>query len=168
MKQLELTSQVSDLWSHLDQMRSQRASNHPLESVIAPFTASLLLIRWADHMDTEQEVVEVSDDHDSLPVLPRDRHWSSWFDLRGERLVAVLRGEILPALRNAPNSSLGYSLQRLVPVFEELAGEPPELIAKSNGRSLMSRKRLPETSVSNSSESESLSAAASTNSRNAK
>ena len=128
MKQLELTSQVSDLWIHLDQVRSHRASNRPLESVIAPFTASLLLLRWADHIDTEQETVEAFDDHDSLPVLPRDQHWSSWCDLRGERLVAVLRGEILPALRNAPNSSLGYSLQRLVPVVEELAGEPPELI----------------------------------------
>ena len=128
MKQLELTSQVSELWTRLDQVRSHRASNRPLESVIAPFTASLLLLRWADHIDTEQETVEAFDDHDSLPVLPRDRHWSSWCDLRGERLVAVLRGEILPALRNAPNSSLGYSLQRLVPVFEELAGEPPELL----------------------------------------
>ena len=128
MKQLELTSQVSELWTHLDQMRSHRASNHPLESVIAPFTASLLLLRWADHIDTEQEAVDVFDDHDSLPVLPRDQHWSSWCDLRGERLVDVLRREILPALRNVPNSSLGYSLQRLVPVFEDLACEPPELI----------------------------------------
>ena len=109
MKQLELTSQVSELWTRLDQIRSQRDSNHPLESVIAPFTASLLLLRWADHMDTEQEVVDGFDDHDSLTVLPRDRHWSSWCDLRGERLVDVLRREILPALRNAPNSSLGYS-----------------------------------------------------------
>ena len=128
MKQLELTSQVSELWTRLDQMRSQRASNHPLESVIAPFTASLLLLRWADHMDTEQEAVDVFDDHDSLPVLPRDQHWSSWCDLRGERLVDILQREILPALRNALNSSLGYSLQRLVPVFEDLACEPPELI----------------------------------------
>ena len=128
MKQLELTSQVSELWTRLDQMRSQRASNHPLESVIAPFTASLLLLRWADHMDTEQETVDVFDDHDSLPVLPRGQHWSSWCDLRGERLLDVLRREISPALRNAPNSSLGYSLQRLVPVVEDLASEPPELI----------------------------------------
>ena len=128
MKQLELTSQVSELWTRLDQMRSQRASNHPLESVIAPFTASLLLLRWADHMDTEQETVDAFDDHDSLPVLPRDQHWSSWCDLHGERLVDILQREILPALRNAPNSSLGHSLQRLVPVVEDLVCEPPEVI----------------------------------------
>ncbi|MYA22294.1 MAG: N-6 DNA methylase, partial [Gemmatimonadetes bacterium] len=128
MKQLELTSQVSELWTRLDQVRSHRASNRPLESVIAPFTASLLLLRWADHIDTEQETVEAFDDHDSLPVLPWDQHWSSWCDLRGERLTDVLQREILPALNNAPNSSLGYSLQRLVPVFDELACEPPELI----------------------------------------
>lgn len=128
MKQLELTSQVSELWTRLDQMRSHRASNRPLESVIAPFTASLFLLRWADHMDIEQEAADAFDDRDSLPVLPRDQHWSSWCDLRGERLVDVLRREILPALRNAPNSNLGYSLQRLVPVVEDLASEPPELI----------------------------------------
>ena len=128
MKQLELTSQVSELWTRLDQMPSHRDSKHPLESVIAPFTASLLLLRWADHMDTEQEAVDGLDDLDSLPVLPRDQHWSSWCDLRGERLVDVLQREILPALHNAPNSNLGYSLQRLVPVVEDLAYEPPELI----------------------------------------
>lgn len=128
MKQLELTSQVSELWTRLDQMRSHRASNRPLESVIAPFTASLLLLRWADHIDTEQETVEAFDDHDSLPMLPRDQRWSSWCDLRGERLVDVLRREILPVLISVPNSSLGYSLQRLVPVVEDLADEPPELI----------------------------------------
>ena len=128
MKQLELTSQVSELWTRLDQMRSHRASNRPLESVVAPFTASLLLLRWADHMDIEQEAADAFDDLDSLPVLPRDQHWSSWCDLRGERLVDVLRREILPALRNAPNSSLGYSLQRLVPVVDDLTYEPPELI----------------------------------------
>lgn len=128
MKQLELTSQVSELWTRLDQMPSHRDSKHPLESVIAPFTASLLLLRWADHMDTEQEAVDGLDDLDSLPVLPRDQHWSSWCDLRGERLVDVLRGEILPALQNTPDSNLGRSLQRLVPIVEDLACEPPELI----------------------------------------
>ncbi len=128
MKQLELTSQVSELWTRLDQMSGHRASNHPLEEVIAPFAAALFLLRWADHIDTEQETVEAFDDRDSLPVLPRDQHWSSWCDLRGERLVDVLRREILPALCNAPNSSLGYSLQRLVPIVEDLASKPPELI----------------------------------------
>ena len=128
MKQLELTSQVSELWARLDQMPSHRTSNRPLESVIAPFTASLLLLRWADHMDTEQEAVDGLDDLDSLPVLPRDQHWSSWCDLRGERLVDVLRREILPALRNTPDSNLGRSLQRLVPIVKNLACEPPELI----------------------------------------
>ena len=124
MKQLELTSHVSDLWTSLDAMRS----NHPLEEVIAPFAAALFLLHWADYLDTEQEAVAAFDGHDYLPALPRDQHWSSWCDLRGAELVDVLREEVLPALHNAPNTNLGQFLQRLVRVVKALAHESPEVI----------------------------------------
>ena len=124
MKQLELTSHMSELWGRLDEMHS----DHPLEEVIAPFAATLFLLHWADHLDTEQEAVAAFDGHDYLPALPRDQHWSSWCDLRGEGLVDVLRGEVLPALRNAPNTNLGQFLQRLVRVVKALVHESPEVI----------------------------------------
>ena len=124
MKQLELTSHVSELWTRLDEM----PSNHPLEEVIAPFAAALFLLRWADHLDIEQEAVAAFDGHDHLPALPRDQHWSSWCDLHGAELVGVLREEVLPALHNAPNSGLGQFLQRLVRVVKALAHESPEVI----------------------------------------
>ncbi len=124
MKHPELTSHMSDLWTRLDKVRS----DHPLEEVIAPFAATLFLLRWADHLDTEQEAVAAFDGHDYLPVLSRDQHWSSWCDLRGAELVDVLRGEVLPALRNAPNTNLGLFLQRLAPVVEVLVHESPEMI----------------------------------------
>ena len=124
MKQLELTSHMSELWTRLDEMRS----DHPLEEVIAPFAAALFLLRWADHLDTEQEAVAASDGHDYLPTLPRDQHWSSWCDLRGEGLVDILRREVLPALHNVPNTNLGQILQRLVRVIKALVHESPELI----------------------------------------
>ena len=124
MKQLELTSHVSDLWTRLDEMRS----NHPLEEVIAPFAAALFLLHWVDYLDTEQEAVAAFDGHDCLPALPRDQHWSSWCDLRGAELVDVLREEVLPALSNAPNTNLGQFLQRLVRVVKALAHESPEVI----------------------------------------
>ena len=124
MKQPELTSHMSELWARLDEMRS----DHPLEEVIAPFAAALFLLRWADHLDTEQEAIAAFDGHDYLPALPRDQHWSSWCDLRGAELVAVLRGEVLPALRNAPNTNLGWFLQRLVRVVKALIHESPEVV----------------------------------------
>ena len=123
MKQPELTSHMSELWTRLDEMRSDR----PLEEVIAPFSAALFLLRWAEHLDTEQEAVADFDGHDYLPVLSRDQHWSSWCDLRGAELVDVLRGEVLPALRNAPNTNLGQFLQRLVRVVKALVHESPEV-----------------------------------------
>lgn len=123
MKQPELTSHVSDLWTRLDKVRS----DHPLEEVIAPFAATLFLLRWADHLDTEQEAVAAFDGHDYLPALPRDQHWSSWCNLRSAKLVDVLRREVLPALRNAPNTNLGQFLQRLVRVVKALVHESPEV-----------------------------------------
>ena len=124
MKQLELTSHMSELWTRLDEIRS----DYPFEGVIAPFAASLFLLRWADHLDTEQEAIAAFDGRDYLPALPRDQHWSSWCDLRGEGLVDILRGEVLPALRNAPNTNLGQFLQRLVRIVEALVHESPEVI----------------------------------------
>lgn len=124
MKQLELTSHVSDLWTRLDEMHS----NHPLEEVIAPFAAALFLLHWVDYLDTEQEAVAAFDGHDCLPALPRDQHWSSWCDLRGAELVDVLREEVLPALSNAPNTNLGQFLQQLVRVVKALAHESPEVV----------------------------------------
>ena len=128
MKQLELTSQVSELWTHFNEVCSQGGSNRRPESAIGPFAATLLLLRRAEHLDTEQEAVADFDGHDYLPALPRAQHWSSWCDLRGERLVDVIRKEVLPTLRSTPNGSLGQSLQRLVPVVESLAYESPEAI----------------------------------------
>ena len=127
MSQLELTSQVSELWDRLSEMRGQGIRNRPFESVIAPL-AALLLLRWAEHLDTEQEAVAAFDGHDHLPALPRDQHWSAWCELRGERLVGALQRGVSPALRRASSGTLGQSLQRLATVVEGLTREPPEVV----------------------------------------
>ena len=127
MSQLELTSQVSELWDRLSEMRGQGIRNRPFESVIAPL-AALLLLCWAEHLDTEQEAVAAFDGRDHLPALPRDQHWSAWCELRGERLVGALQRGVFPALRHASSGTLGQSLQRLATVFEGLTREPPEVV----------------------------------------
>ena len=127
VKQIELTSQLSNLWARLDEIRGQGAGHQPLESVIAPL-AAILLLRWADHVDAEQEAVAAFDGHDYCPALPRGQHWTSWSELHGERLVDFLRGELLPALRDAPYGMLGQSLQRMVPVVERLVHASPKMI----------------------------------------
>ena len=127
MNQLEHTSQVTELWDRLSDMRGQEIRNRPFESVIAPL-AALLLLCWAEHRDTEQEAVAAFDGHDHLPALPRDQHWSSWCELRGERLAGALQREVLPALRRTPSGGLGQSLQRLVAVVEGLTYEPPDVV----------------------------------------
>ena len=128
VNQPELTSQVSELWTHFDKMRVRSAHNRPCESVIAPYVAALLLLHWAEHMEAEQEAVAAFDGNDYVPTLDRVHHWSSWCALRGERLVDVLRKRILPALRSRPNGSLGQTLQRLVHIVENLVCESPEVI----------------------------------------
>ncbi|MCZ6688549.1 MAG: N-6 DNA methylase [Planctomycetota bacterium] len=127
MKQAEHTSPVSNLRARLDEIRDQGGSHRPLEWVIAPL-AAILLLRWADHVDAEQEAVADFDGHDYRPALPRAKHWTSWSDLRGESLLDFLRGEVLPGLRDAPSGMLGQTLQRLVPVVESLVHASPKTI----------------------------------------
>lgn len=128
MNQSELSSHVSELCLRLGDMRGQASRNRPIESVIAPYVAVVFLLRRAERMDSEQQAAAASDGRDFLPVLPRDRHWSSWRHLCGSELVHVLREEVLPALRNAPDRAIGQYLRRVVPVVEALASEPPDAI----------------------------------------
>jgi type I restriction enzyme M protein len=88
----------------------------------------MLLLRWTEHVDAEQEAVASFDGRDYTPALPRDKHWNSWTELRGEGLVDFLRNEVLPILRGAPCGTLGQALQRLVPVVESLAHAGPKMI----------------------------------------
>lgn len=128
MNQSELTSHVSELCVRLDDVRRQESGNRPIESVIAPYAAAILLLRRAELVDSEQEASAVSDRRDYLPAVPQYRHWSSWRHLRGAELVYVLREEVLPALRNAPDRIIGEHLRRVVPVVEDLASESPETL----------------------------------------
>ena len=127
VKQDEHTSQTPNLWAYLDEIRREGVKHRPLETVI-PYLAAILLLRWADHVDAEQEAIAAFDGHDYCPALSRHQHWTSWSDLRGEKLVTFLQMELLPALSSAPNGMLGQSLHRLVPVFERLVLEPPAMI----------------------------------------
>ena len=128
MNQSELTSHVSELFARLEDVRRQVSGKCPIESVIAPYAAVILLLRREEIVDSEREAAAPSDRRDYLPALPRDRHWSSWRHLRGAELVYVLREEVLPGLRNAPNRAIGRYLRRVVAVIEALASEPSEAI----------------------------------------
>ena len=127
VKHNEHTSQTPDPWADLDEIRHQRVGHSPLESVI-PFLAAILLFRWADHVDTEQEAIAAFDGRDYSPALSRHHHWTSWSNLRGSKLIAFFQKELLPALRATPNGTLGQCLQRLVPVVESLVRTSPKTI----------------------------------------
>ena len=97
MKQRELASRVSRLLESLGEMGGQGVRDHPLESLSAPFAAALFLLRLADR-----------------DCLPRSQQWSSWCDLRGERLVEFLQREVLPALHDGPHRSLPTVVKALL------------------------------------------------------
>ena len=130
MNKLELASQVSELWTRLGEMRSPEASNRPFESSIAPFAAALFLLRSADRLEAGQGDVDALDSHDCHPELPRARQWSSWCDLRGERLVEVLKEEVLPALHFALPGRPGKLFQQpaLETVVTNLTRESPAVV----------------------------------------
>ena len=127
MKQAENTRERADLWARVDEFRDHIANHRLLEAVVAPL-AAMLLLRWADHVDAEQEAVATFDGHDYTPALPREKHWTSWTELRGGRVADFLREEVLPGLRHAPCGMLGQTLQRLVPVVESVAHASPKAL----------------------------------------
>ena len=127
MKQVEGISQVSKLWARLDKIRDHSVSKRPLESVVAPL-AALLLLRWAEHVDAEEKAVAAFDGHDYQPSLPRHLHWTSWSEFRGTKLIHFVRTDLMTALQAARNGTLGQSLQRLLPVVENLAHASPKTI----------------------------------------
>ena len=130
MNKLELASQVSELWTRLGEMRSPEAGNRPLESDIAPFAAALFLLRLADRLETGQGAVDASDGRDCRQALPQAQQWSSWCDLRGDRLVEVLKEEVLPALHYALPGRSGKLFQQpaLETVIKNLLGESPAVV----------------------------------------
>ena len=112
MKQREVASRVSRLLESLGE-GGQGVRDRPLESLSAPFAAALFLLRLADR-----------------DCLPRSQRWSSWCDLRGERLVECLREEVLPTLHDGPRRSLGFFPQppALATVVEDLLRESPAVV----------------------------------------
>ena len=112
MKQREVASRVSRLLERLGE-GGPGVRDRPLESLSAPFAAALFLLRLADR-----------------DCLPRSQRWSSWCDLRGERLVECLREEVLPTLHDGPRRSLGFFPQppALATVVEDLLRESPAVV----------------------------------------
>ena len=117
----------SKLWDHLDRIGEIGASDQPLDSVVAPL-AALLLLSWTEYLDAEEEAVAAFDGHDYQPSLTRCQHWSSWSILRGTALIDFVRRELLTALRSTPDGIFGQTLRRLVPVVERLADASPKTI----------------------------------------
>ena len=123
MSTLEVTSSVSDFWTRFGEIRGRGVHRRRTESVVAPYVATVFLLRWAEHLDNEHQAVASFEGTDYIPALSEAQHWSTWSALRGERLVDALRKEVLPALRKRPCGSVGQSLQRIVHVVEDLAAE---------------------------------------------
>ena len=128
MNQPELTSHVSELFVRFGDMRGRRDIDRSPESMVGPYAAALFLLRWAEHSDAMQEAGTDADTHHDQAELSAPLLWSSLGDLRGEARVGVLRNEVLPALRNAPDRAIGRYLRRVVPVVEALASESPDAI----------------------------------------
>jgi len=127
VKQGERETQHANLWARLNEIRYHGVISPPLESIVAPLSA-LLLLRWANHIDAEQGAIASFEDREYIPALPWELHWSSWRELRGEKLVCFLRDQVLPGLRQAPCGLLGQALQRLVPAAQSLVHSSPETI----------------------------------------
>ena len=57
---------LSNLGRRLEEAWSQGIGAHPVESVIAPL-ATMLLLRWAEHVDEEHEAVAAFEGNEYCP-----------------------------------------------------------------------------------------------------
>ncbi len=115
------------LWNRLGETRDLETTDRPFESVVAPL-AALLLLRWAEHVDAEEEAVAAFEGYDYRPSLPRHHRWTAWSELRGTKLIDFFQTELPTALQAAPNGTLGQSLQRLIPVAENVVQASPKTV----------------------------------------
>ena len=94
------------------------AADSGVLSVVAPF-AALLLLRWLEHVDTEQETNPWLGDAAARPHLfTSDMNWSAWSHLRGRELTDFLHSELAPALASAPKTAWGLKLSPLSLLLE--------------------------------------------------
>jgi type I restriction enzyme M protein len=127
MRLIEHASESRELWSRLDQLRDRGMTNRPVESLLAPL-AALLLLKWAEHRETEQEAIAAFEGVEYRAALKTRLRWSSWHYLPGEQLQGFLRSDLLPGIRTADGGMLAHTMQRLVHVVDHLAHEDPEVI----------------------------------------
>jgi len=65
-------------------------SRHEVNSLIREAVAALLLLRWFDQAEAEQEAMAVFEDRAYQPLLPAELHWRHWHALKHPAALAEL------------------------------------------------------------------------------
>ena len=106
-----------DIRHVLDLIRGEKPSTG-LPNMLAAL-AGLIILRWADHYEAEQEAIASFEDSEHEPSLPKVLRWNQWSRLRGAELREFLESRLLPALRDPGTGRLNGRLQRVLPAIEE-------------------------------------------------
>lgn len=84
----------------------------------------LLLLRWADYQEAEDEAMAVFDDRKPNPVLPHALRWRHWCNLPPEKIKRILGDELsvfVAGLRSTSEKPLAAYLSALSAPLRQLA-----------------------------------------------
>ncbi len=80
--------------------------------------AGLIILRWADQYEAEQEAISSFEASEHEPSFPKTLRWHQWSGLRGAELRGFLELQLLPALQEPGAGKLNGRLQRVRPALE--------------------------------------------------
>jgi type I restriction enzyme M protein len=89
--------------------------------------ATLIVLRWADFQEAEQEAIAAFDDTNYEPVLPASLHWRTWHQLPMGELWPFLTEQLSSALHRLNNSRhnpLATHLHRLAHPLQKMSDLP--------------------------------------------
>ncbi|MBS1789702.1 MAG: N-6 DNA methylase [Acidobacteria bacterium] len=106
--------------ANLDRIRRDGYLENYLLSV-----AVLIILRWADRLETEEEAIAEFEGHSFQRTLPRHLSWSHWKNLSPEELRHRLRESLHSARDNGGN--VAEILSRLAAVYDSERVDPRSL-----------------------------------------
>ncbi|MGA2260859.1 MAG: N-6 DNA methylase [Acidobacteriota bacterium] len=111
------TGSGDDLREAIDLIHKEKLSLVQPDMMAA--LSGLIILRWADHYEAEQEAIASFEDNEHEPSFPKALRWRQWSGLRGTELREFLELQLLPALRDPGAGRLNGRLQRVQPALEQ-------------------------------------------------
>src|SRR5437763_1271078 len=95
----------------------RKGSGDLLKDALAPF-AFLVLLRWIERQEKEEQAIALFDERPYEPLLPSRLTWSNLAQLDPSELFHVIHNDLLPKLEHLEGSTLADTLRTAAYTFD--------------------------------------------------